>query len=222
MKTMKTKRVTASVLLLPLTHIVARIAVALTLTILASSQLGAVVPAPPAAVCNRYCDGRDPALSPTDRQPVTTTVWSRLIVLHLNDTDAMGWGSIDNGNPGDHVWLDRSFDGGRSWASGSKLGDTTIPGGRRGWRTLMFNNDDWANLGVGALRACGQAGDRPEIACTPWARTTWNAGNPRTAAATSLMMYYNKGNGLFATTGWWNSANALTAVIDNIRVTGIG
>jgi hypothetical protein len=219
---MKTKRIAASALLLPLTLIGARIAGALTLIILASSQLGAVAPAPLAAICNRYCDGRDPALSPTDRQPVSATVWSRVIVLHLNDTDAMGWGSIDNGNPGDHVWLDRSFDGGRSWASGSKLGDTTIPGGRRGWRTLMFNNDDWANLGVGALRACGQAGDRPEIACTPWARTTWNAGNRLTAAATGMMMYYNNGSGLFDTTGWWNSANALTAVINNIRVTGMG
>src|SRR5215475_9995526 len=134
---MKTKRITASVLFLLLAPIGPRIAGALNLTI------------PPAGVCNRYCDGRDPALSPTDRQPVSATVWSRRIVLHLDDTDAMGWGSIDNGNPGDHVWLDRSFDGGRSWASGSKLGNTTIPGGQRGWRTLMFNNDDWANLEVG-------------------------------------------------------------------------
>src|SRR5262249_18283471 len=150
----------------PLTPIGARIACALTLTILAAGQLGAGATAPLAAVCNRYCDMRDPALSPTDRQPVSATVWSRQIVLHLDDTDAMGWGSIDNGAPGDHVWLDRSFDGGRSWASGSKLGDTAIPSGRGGWRTLMYNNDDWANLGVGALRACGKAGDRPEIACT--------------------------------------------------------
>src|SRR5215471_16784682 len=135
---MKTKRITASVLFLLLAPIGPRIAGALNLTILAASHPGAVVPAPPAGVCNRYCDGRDPALSPTDRQPVSATVWSRRIVLHLDDTDAMGWGSIDNGNPGDYVWLDRSFDGGRSWASGSKLGDTTIPGGYRGWRTLMF------------------------------------------------------------------------------------
>ncbi|MFD8999581.1 glycoside hydrolase family 76 protein [Streptomyces sp. NPDC059582] len=175
-----------------------------------------------ATVCNRYCDARDPALSPDDRTPVTATVHSRSIVLHFDDTDAMGWASIDNGNPGDEVWLDRSFDGGRTWSSGSKLGDTTVPAGQRGWRTLMYNVDDWAGHGVGALRACGKAGDRADIACTAWARTTWNAGNRRTAAATGLMSLYNYGTGLFDTTGWWNSANALTAVIDNIRVTGMG
>jgi hypothetical protein len=123
----------------------------------------------------------------------------------------MGWASIDTGSPGDEAWLDRSFDGGRTWASGSKLGDTTIPAGHSGWRTLMYNADDWANLGVGALRACGKAGDRAEIACTAWARPTWNAGNRRTAAATALMMSYTTATGLFSTTGWWNSANALTA-----------
>ncbi|MFV8182090.1 MULTISPECIES: glycoside hydrolase family 76 protein [unclassified Streptomyces] len=175
-----------------------------------------------AAICNKYCDARDPALSPGDRSPVTAGIYGRSIALHFDDADAMGWASVDNGNPGDEVWLDRSLDGGRTWSSGSKLGDTNVPAGQRGWRTLMYNVDDWNNQGVGALRACGKAGDRAEIACTPWARTTWNAGDRRTAAATGLMTLYNNSTGLFDTTGWWNSANALTAVIDNIRVSGMG
>ena len=187
---------------------------------------GATTPAPDKAVqatiCNKFCDGRDPALSPGDRAPVSAELFSRAITLHFDDADAMGWASIDNGSPGDEVWLDRSFDGGRTWGSGSRLGNTAIPAGRRGWRTLMFNVDDWNNHGVGALRACGKAGDRPDIACTPWARTTWNAGDRRTAAATAQMEFYNYSTGLFDTTGWWNSANALNAVIDNIRVTGMG
>ncbi len=182
---------------------------------------GATV-APRTAICNKYCDGRDPADSPGDRTPVSATLNSRTITLHLDDTDAMGWASIGNGGPGDEVWMDRSFDGGQTWTSGSKLGDTTVPAGDTGWRTLMYNNDDWANDGVGALRACGQTTTNSNIACTSWARTTWNAGNRQTAAATAEMMYYDNGTGLFDTTGWWNSANALNSIIDNIRVTGMG
>jgi len=183
---------------------------------------GVATAAAQASICNKYCDGRDPALSPGDRQPVSASIYSRGIALHFDDADAMGWASITNGSPGDEVWLDRSFDGGRTWTSGSKLGDTTVPAGQGGWRTLMYNVDDWNALGVGALRACGKAGDRAEIACTAWARTTWNAGSRPTAAATALMQSYNLGTGLFDTTGWWNSANALTALIDNARVTGMG
>ncbi|MEV5529065.1 glycoside hydrolase family 76 protein [Streptomyces prunicolor] len=182
---------------------------------------GVATAAAQASICNKYCDARDPSLSPGDRWPVSASIYSRGIALHFDDTDAMGWASITNGSPGDEVWLDRSFDGGRTWSSGSKLGDTTIPAGQGGWRTLMYNVDDWNALGVGALRACGKAGDRAEIACTAWARTTWNAGSRPTAAATALMQSYNLGTGLFDTTGWWNSANALTALIDNIRVTGM-
>ncbi|MEU3197719.1 glycoside hydrolase family 76 protein [Streptomyces sp. NPDC006996] len=178
--------------------------------------------AAPAGICNTYCDGRAPALSPGDRTPVTASVHSRSVVLHFDDADAMGWASIANGGSGDEVWLDRSFDGGRTWHSGSRRGNTVVPAGQRGGRTTMFNVDDWGAHGVGALRACGRAGDRPEIACTPWARTTWNAGDRRTAAATALMTFYDDSTGLFDTTGWWNSANALTAVIDSIRASGSG
>lgn len=79
------------------------------------------------AVCNKFCDARDPGLSGQDRQPVTVTLQSRSITLHFDDTDAMGWASITKGAAGDEVWLDRSMDGGRTWASGSKLGDTSVP-----------------------------------------------------------------------------------------------
>jgi predicted alpha-1,6-mannanase (GH76 family) len=174
-----------------------------------------------AVICNRYCDGRDPALAPSERVPVTGTLYGRTLRLHINDTDAMGWGSIGGGAAGDEVWLDRSMDGGRSWPDGSRVSETRIPAGGTGWRTGMVNVDDWAARGVGALRVCGRAGDRPEIACTAWARTTWNAGNRRTAASTALMMRFDRTTGLFDTNGWWTGANALTALIDSIRVSGM-
>ena len=174
-----------------------------------------------AAVCNRYCDGRDPGLAPADRVPVSSTIYGRGIKVHVNDTDAMAWASIENGQAGDEVWLDRSFDGGRSWADGSRLGATTVPAGQGGWRTGQFNVDDWNATGVGALRACGKAGDRPEITCTAWTRSTWNAWDRRTAAATALMMRFDRGTGLFDGNGWWTGANALTAIIDNARRSGM-
>jgi predicted alpha-1,6-mannanase (GH76 family) len=173
------------------------------------------------SVCDKYCDGRDPSLSPGQRVPVTTVISARLIRLLFDDSDAMAWVSIDGGGAGDQVWLDRSFDGGQSWSGGSMLGIATVPSGYTGWRSAMFNVDDWPGYGVGAVRACGRTASSTATSCTAWARTTWNAYSPSTASATALMMYYNYSTGLFNTTGWWNSANALTAVIDNIRVSGM-
>ncbi|WP_249998623.1 glycoside hydrolase family 76 protein [Actinoplanes sp. M2I2] len=180
-----------------------------------------LVPAEPgsaaaAVVCNRYCDGRDAGLAEGDRTPVRSTLYGRTFTLHVDDAGSMGWASVAGGRADDEVWLDRSFDGGRTWA-GSPLGRTAVPAGASDTRTPMANVDDWASRGVGALRACGKAGDRPEIACTAWARSTWNAASRSTAAATALMMRYDQGTGLFEG-GWWTSANALTALIDNIRV----
>ncbi|MFE8011042.1 glycoside hydrolase family 76 protein [Streptomyces sp. NPDC057418] len=172
------------------------------------------------SICNKYCDARDPQYATGARSPVTASIHSRTIGLHLSDDDVMGWASIGNGSSGDEVWLDRSFDGGRTWSSGSKLGSTKIPQGAGGWRSQMYNVDDWANAGIGALRACGKAGDRAEIACTGWARVDWNAWSRSTAAATALMMGYNKATGRFAD-GWWTSATALTSLIDNVRVSGM-
>lgn len=126
-------------------------------------------PAALAVICNRHCDGRDAALAPSDRAPVTATIYGRQISLHFNDVDAMSWAVIGNGNPGDQTWLERSFDGGRTFAADGRLGLAPIPNGVRTGRTTMYNVDNWATSRVGALRACGRAGDRPETACTAWA-----------------------------------------------------
>ncbi|GAA2565752.1 glycoside hydrolase family 76 protein [Winogradskya consettensis] len=194
---------------------------ALALAATAALQLQTVEAALAATVCNRYCDGRDPSLSPGDRAPVSVGLYGRTFRVHVNDTDAMTWATVEGGQAGDEVWLDRSFDGGRTWGGDSKLGDTTVPAGSTGWRTAMVNVDDWANRGVGVLRACGKAGDRPEIVCTAWARSNWNAWDRRTSAATALMMRFDRTTGLFDTNGWWTGANALTAIIDNSRISGM-
>src|SRR5689334_21553320 len=113
--------------------------------VLAATPAPAPTPAPAAAPlatsCNKYCDARDPASSPGDREGPSDGVSCRRISLHLDDGDAMGWAAITGGAAGDHVWLDHTFDAGRTWASGSKLGDTATPPGATRWRTLMYNAD---------------------------------------------------------------------------------
>ncbi|WP_162293057.1 glycoside hydrolase family 76 protein [Actinophytocola xinjiangensis] len=176
-------------------------------------------PAPAATICNRYCDARDPSQAGGDRVPVTAGLSGRTLSLHLADGDPMGWAAIDQVRPGDEVWLDRSFDAGATWEG--RLGVTTAPQGFGGWRTQMYNNDDWNNRGVGALRACGRAVDTGAIACTQWARTTWNAANRTDAAATALMALYDNTTGYFRGGGFWGSAVALTGVIRNAAVTNL-
>ncbi len=172
-----------------------------------------LLPAGPARaadeVCDVYCDGRDATLATTDRQPERATLAGRVLTAHVDDTSGMAWGTLQEAQPGDEVWLDRSFDGGRGWDGRLGAAAATTP---------MYNVDDPARLGVGVLRACARTGE--EIACTGWTRSTRNASDRRTAAATALMTYYDRPTGLFATTGWWNSANALTALIDTMRITG--
>jgi predicted alpha-1,6-mannanase (GH76 family) len=166
--------------------------------LLCAAALAASTLAPaPTGVCNVYCDGRE-AVAP-GRAAVTTTLGGRQLSLRFEDVTAMGWAEAENLT----VWLDRSFDAGVTWTP--RLGEAT-------GATTMYNVDDWANRGVGALRACGS--DGTATACTEWARTTWNAHDRRSAAITGLMMSYRNDTGLFAGTGWWNSANALTTVID--------
>ncbi len=163
-----------------------------------------VAPAQP-EVCNIYCDGREAGWPAQGRESVTAELSGARISLRFADVDAMGWAALDGGRADVVVWLDRSFDAGVTWTP--RLGETSDRA------TALYNVDDWANRGVGALRAC--ASDGTAVACTEWARTTWHAHDRSSAATTGLMQFYRNDTGLFAGAGWWNSANALTAVIDS-------
>ncbi len=173
-----------------------------------------------AVVCSTSCDARDPSSAVSVRQAAVASVWSRVVTLFVSDGDDMAWANVGTGSPGDEVWLDRSFDGGQTWADGSKLGDTTIPAGSTGWRTMMYNIDDPAKFGVGAIRACGKAADRTDIACTQWMRSTTHAATSQAAAVTALMQYFNPVTGSWSNSLGWQDAQALTALIDYIRRTG--
>src|ERR1022692_454804 len=89
------------------------------------------------SICDKYCDGRDPALATGERRALSTAIYGRSIVLHFDDADDMAWASIGTGSAGDEVWMDRSWDGGDTWSDGSEVGDSTSPSGGNGWGPQM-------------------------------------------------------------------------------------
>lgn len=169
------------------------------------------------AAVNHYPDVRDPGVAAGDRQAGSASQWGRSIVLHVSDADDMAWASIGNGQPTDEVWMDRSYDNGATWSSGSKIGDTTVPAGQTGWRSMMYNFDDQLTEQVGVLRACGKAGNRPEIACTGWFRPQLGG---KADGAAAVGQYWSARTGLWSGSYGWTDANALTSTIDYAQRTG--
>ena len=169
------------------------------------------------SVCAARCDGVTHSPADGDNRPVAdTTLAGRDIALHV-DNSGMAWATISGGAPGDEVWMDRSWDGGASWPDGSSKGRTSVPAGATGTSTVDINIDDpLGRLYGGAVRACGRAVTGENGSCTAWAR----AGSVRTtAAADALMWSYDPYNAWWPSS-WWNSAVALTSVIDYIRQSG--
>ncbi|SHM96000.1 glycoside hydrolase family 76 protein [Actinacidiphila paucisporea] len=166
-------------------------------------------------VCAAACDGGGTAAG--DSRPVPqTTLSGRAIALHTDDS-GMAWATLSAGTAGDEVWLDRSWNSGASWPDGSSLGRTAVPAGATGTRTARFNTSDpLGRLYGGAVRACGRAVEGQSGSCTAWARPA--AG--RAAAAADALMYSYDPNTAYWPSSWWNSAVALTTVVDYMRKTG--
>src|SRR6185312_8084530 len=114
-------------------------------------------------------------------------------------------------------WLDRSWNGGASWPDGSSRGRTGTPSGATSTATTKWNVDDPASrLYGGAVRACGRAVTGQNGSCTGWAR----AGSTSVAKATDALMYSYDPNTAWWPSSWWNSAVALTSMIDEMKSTG--
>ena len=95
-----------------------------------SAQLGAGTPAAAAtSICNKYCDARDPAPARQDRHAGHRDHLRPYLALHFDDTDAMGWASIDQRQPGRRGLARPLLRRRPDLEPGSKLGDTTVPAG---------------------------------------------------------------------------------------------
>ncbi|MFB7495521.1 glycoside hydrolase family 76 protein [Streptomyces sp. NPDC056161] len=164
------------------------------------------------------CDGADPAGAAGDDTPVPpATLFGRTIGLHVDQARGMAWGVLSGGGTGDEIWLDRSWDEGADWPEGSSLGRTSVPAGAVSARTVMFaTRDPRGLLYGGAVRACGREAAHQEGSCTAWVRP---APTRTRAAADALLASYRTDEGWWRSS-WWNSAVALTAVVDFAERTG--
>ena len=165
--------------------------------------------------CDVVCDGTTGNVG--DAQPVgPTTLNGRTIALHT-DTRGAAWATIAGGAAGDEVWLDRSWDEGAGWPGGSSLGRTSTPAGASATRTALFvARDPRSLLYGGALRACGRAVTGANGSCTAWARP---AADRAAAAADALMWAYQPDTAWWLSS-WWNSAVAVTTVMDWMKRSG--
>ncbi|MFI6335730.1 glycoside hydrolase family 76 protein [Streptomyces sp. NPDC050535] len=164
------------------------------------------------------CDGADPGTAAGDDTPVPpATLFGRTISLHVDQRGAMAWGVIAGGGAGDEIWLDRSWNGGASHPEGSSLGRTSVSSGAVSARTPMYaTRDPRGLLYGGAVRACGREAAHQEGSCTAWVRP---APTRARAAADALMASYQTNEGWWRSS-WWNSAVALTSIVDFARQSG--
>ncbi|MCU1641439.1 MAG: hypothetical protein JWN03_1714 [Nocardia sp.] len=138
-------------------------------------------------------------------------VWTRTITLVRADGGAAA--NIENGQPGDSAWLDHSVDG-RHVRDGS-FGMASISAASTAQRGPFYR------YAGGLLRACGKAGDRPEIRCTRWTASTDPPPDQRMRAVERLLDRYDHRTGLWEhDASTWQSAKALTTVIDYMSRTG--
>ena len=166
-------------------------------------------------VCSAQCDGVSAAAANGAAPIPDTNVDGRDVGLRVDNSTGMAYATITGGAPGDSVWLDRSWNEGASYPDGSELGLANTPSGQTGTRTDEFNIDNTlGRLYGGTVRACGEVNG--VTGCTAWA----SSDSKQAAAAADALMYNYDPYDAWWPSSWWNSAVALTSIIDYTRETG--
>jgi predicted alpha-1,6-mannanase (GH76 family) len=93
--------------------------------------------------------------------------------------------------------------------SGATSATVQVPGGGAGGDRVLYAT-------VVATSSAGNSPPSPQVSTV---QLTGRDGEAQ-AAVQELQTYYDASTGLFNTTGWWNSANALDAIIDYMKRTG--
>lgn len=164
--------------------------------------------------CDTVCDGA-PHGTATDQVPVAdATAVNRSVRLHFDEHGA-GWASISGATTGDRVWLDRSWNEGASIAGGSQLGVTTATGPTASTAGFVAA-EPRLKLAGGSLRACVLVAAAQQSVCTAWARPSVD----HAAAAADALAYSYDPYTAWWPSSWWNSAVAITTVVDYQRTTG--
>ncbi|MCM6774529.1 glycoside hydrolase family 76 protein [Nocardia sp. CDC159] len=128
-------------------------------------------------------------------------------MITLTTAGAVAGAAIDNGQPGDMVWLDRRAED--DDPRQEQLGVVAVAAAGTSASTQSYQ------FAGGVLRACGKAGDRQEIRCTRWIGQHDAAADRRLRAVERLLDRYDTATGLWENdASTWQSANALTALID--------
>lgn len=167
------------------------------------------------AACDRVCDGV-PHGTATDQRLGSAGLAGRRVTLHADEHSA-GWAGVTGAAPGDAVWLERSWNEGASVAGGTDLGRTTVSSGASSAETTaVVAAEPRFKLAGGSLRACLLVAGSQQRVCTQWARPAVD----RVAAAADALVYDYDPYEAWWHSSWWNSAVAITTVIDYQRTTG--